>query len=78
MARSVKKGPFIDKGIVKAVEKARNAGTRPPVIKTWSRRSTITQRQTSPSYLRYREYGWSQVGRVRPHADLQGTLWNEG
>ena len=25
MARSVKKGPFIDKGIVKAVEKARNA-----------------------------------------------------
>ena len=42
MARSVKKGPFIDKGIVKAVEKARAGGQRPPVIKTWSRRSTIT------------------------------------
>ena len=42
MARSVKKGPFIDKGIVKAVEKARSGGQRPPVIKTWSRRSTIT------------------------------------
>ena len=42
MARSVKKGPFIDKGIVKAVEKARAGGSRPPVIKTWSRRSTIT------------------------------------
>ena len=41
MARSVKKGPFIDKGIVKAVEKARAGGQRPPVIKTWSRRSTI-------------------------------------
>ena len=41
MARSVKKGPFIDKGIVKAVEKARSGGQRPPVIKTWSRRSTI-------------------------------------
>ena len=42
MARSVKKGPFIDKGITKAVEKARAGGQRPPVIKTWSRRSTIT------------------------------------
>ena len=42
MARSVKKGPFIDKGVVKAVEKARAGGSRPPVIKTWSRRSTIT------------------------------------
>ena len=42
MARSVKKGPFIDKGITKAVEKARAGSQRPPVIKTWSRRSTIT------------------------------------
>ena len=42
MARSVKKGPFIDKGVVKAVEKARAGSARPPVIKTWSRRSTIT------------------------------------
>jgi small subunit ribosomal protein S19 len=42
MARSVKKGPFIDKGIMKAVEKARSSAQRPPVIKTWSRRSTIT------------------------------------
>ena len=42
MARSVKKGPYIDKGITKAVERARSGGQRPPVIKTWSRRSTIT------------------------------------
>ena len=42
MARSVKKGPFIDKGIQKVVERARVGGQRPPVIKTWSRRSTIT------------------------------------
>ena len=42
MARSVKKGPFIDKGITKAVERVRAGGQRPPVIKTWSRRSTIT------------------------------------
>ena len=42
MARSVKKGPFIDKSIQKVVERARAGGQRPPVIKTWSRRSTIT------------------------------------
>jgi small subunit ribosomal protein S19 len=42
MARSVKKGPFIDGSILKAVERTRAGGQRPPVIKTWSRRSTIT------------------------------------
>jgi small subunit ribosomal protein S19 len=42
MARSVKKGPFIDKSIEKAVERVRSGGQRPPVIKTWSRRSTIS------------------------------------
>jgi small subunit ribosomal protein S19 len=42
MARSVKKGPFIDKSILRVVEKVRAGGQRPPVIKTWSRRSTIT------------------------------------
>jgi small subunit ribosomal protein S19 len=42
MARSVKKGPFIDKSILKAVERIRMGAARPPAIKTWSRRSTIT------------------------------------
>jgi len=42
MARSVKKGPFIDVSVLKAVERVRAGGNRPPVIKTWSRRSTIT------------------------------------
>ncbi len=42
MARSVKKGPYIDKSIQKAVERIREGGARPPAIKTWSRRSTIT------------------------------------
>jgi len=42
MARSIKKGPFIDKGIRKVVERIRASSQRPPVIKTWSRRSTIT------------------------------------
>lgn len=42
MPRSVKKGPWIDKGIRKAVERIRAGSQRPQVIRTWSRRSTIT------------------------------------
>jgi small subunit ribosomal protein S19 len=40
MARSVKKGPFIDDCLLKKVEKL-NAENKKTVIKTWSRRSTI-------------------------------------
>ncbi len=40
MARSLKKGPFVDKSLMKKVEKA-NASAKKEVIKTWSRRSTI-------------------------------------
>ena len=40
MARSVWKGPFIEKSLLKKVEAARSAGKN-TVIKTWSRRSTI-------------------------------------
>lgn len=40
MARSVWKGPFIEKSLLGKVEKARK-GELKGVIKTWSRRSTI-------------------------------------
>jgi len=40
MARSVKKGPFIDAHLQKKVEAASAAKDKRP-IKTWSRRSTI-------------------------------------
>jgi small subunit ribosomal protein S19 len=40
MARSVKKGPFVDGYLLKKAEVARESGRR-DVIKTWSRRSTI-------------------------------------
>ena len=42
MSRSVKKGPFIDRHLEKKVEEIRGGNARPPAIKTWSRRSTIT------------------------------------
>jgi small subunit ribosomal protein S19 len=40
MARSIKKGPFIDEHLKKKVD-ALNAESKKQVIKTWSRRSTI-------------------------------------
>ena len=40
MARSVKKGPFVDLHLVKKVEAVRATSDKRPV-KTWSRRSTV-------------------------------------
>jgi len=40
MARSVKKGPFVDQHLLAKVMKAQDGGGH-GVIKTWSRRSTI-------------------------------------
>jgi small subunit ribosomal protein S19 len=40
MARSVKKGPFVDHHLMAKVDKARGGNDKRP-IKTWSRRSTI-------------------------------------
>jgi len=41
MPRSLKKGPFIDGSLMKKIEKMNRSGDR-QVIKTWSRRSTIS------------------------------------
>ncbi|MBM2803076.1 MAG: ribosomal protein, partial [Deltaproteobacteria bacterium] len=41
MARSVKKGPFIDEHLSKKVA-AMNESRQRQVIRTWSRRSTVT------------------------------------
>jgi len=40
MARSLKKGPFIDKSLEKKINALNESGQK-QVIKTWSRRSTI-------------------------------------
>jgi len=40
MARSLKKGPFIDHNVDKKVESMNQSGKK-SVIKTWARRSTI-------------------------------------
>lgn len=40
MARSIRKGPFVDHHLQKKVEEAVQANSKKP-IKTWSRRSTV-------------------------------------
>lgn len=40
MARSIKKGPYVDEKLLKKVERLNDSGAKRP-IKTWSRRSMI-------------------------------------
>jgi small subunit ribosomal protein S19 len=41
VARSIKKGPYVDERLLEKVRKVEASGSK-VVIKTWSRRSTIT------------------------------------
>ncbi|MBN1981369.1 MAG: 30S ribosomal protein S19 [Chitinivibrionales bacterium] len=40
MARSIKKGPFVDDHLIKKIDDMNKSGVK-KVIKTWSRRSTV-------------------------------------
>lgn len=40
MARSIKKGPYVEESLLRKIEVEGGAGTK-KVVKTWSRRSTI-------------------------------------
>jgi small subunit ribosomal protein S19 len=41
MARSLKKGPYVEQHLLEKIDKINETGSKKP-IKTWSRRSTIT------------------------------------
>ena len=47
MARSIKKGPYVDPKLLKKIKQISGSGKK-QVIKTWSRRSTI-----SPDFVGY-------------------------
>ena len=49
MARSIKKGPFVDDYLMKKVETARETGDK-KIIKTWSRRSTVVPEFVSMTF----------------------------
>jgi small subunit ribosomal protein S19 len=40
MSRSLKKGPYVDEGLLKKVERQHRSGSREP-LKTWSRDCTV-------------------------------------
>jgi len=49
MPRSLKKGPFVDGHLMRKVNRAKDSGDR-SVIKTWSRRSTITPEMVGTTF----------------------------
>ncbi|MEE9312845.1 MAG: 30S ribosomal protein S19 [Planctomycetota bacterium] len=51
MARSLKKGPFVDPKLMKKVLKAKDAGGARAEIKTWSRASTIIPDMVNMTFL---------------------------
>ncbi len=82
MARSVKKGPFIDEHVFKKSVKAKESGDNKP-IKTWSRRSTILPemigltftvhngRQFVPVYVSENHVGY-KLGEFAPTRTFKG------
>lgn len=83
MARSLKKGPFIDDHLIKKVEKAKTEGNNKKPIKTWSRRSTILPdmigmtfnvhngRQFVPVYVTENHVGY-KLGEFAPTRTFKG------
>ena len=49
MARSIKKGPFVDAHLLRKVEALANSGEK-RIVRTWSRRSTITPEMVSQTF----------------------------
>ena len=82
MARSVKKGPFVDDHLMKKVEAAKASGDKKP-IKTWSRRSMVLPemvgltlnvhngRQFVPVYVTENHIGY-KLGEFAPTRTFKG------
>ncbi len=66
MARSLKKGPFVDAHLSKKVDEQNEKNTK-TVIKTWSRRSTIT-----PSMIGHK------LGEFAPTRTFKGHVKSDG
>jgi len=82
MARSVKKGPFVDDHLMKKVMTAKESGDKKP-IKTWSRRSMVLPefvgltvnvhngRQFVPVYVTENHIGY-KLGEFAPTRTFKG------
>ena len=84
MSRSIKKGPYVEKALMKRIVEMNKAGNK-TVVKTWSRSSTIFPdfvghtiavhdgRKHVPVYVDG-GHGGSQAGRVRSHPHVPRPL----
>ena len=66
MARSLKKGPFVDAHLMKKVEALNESGKK-EVIKTWSRRSTIF-----PQFIEHTFAVYNKLGEFAPTRTFHG------
>lgn len=69
MARSIKKGPFVDEKLMEKVKKGDGA-----VIKTWSRRSTIVPEMIGVVFA---VHNGKEFITVRPNEDMVGHKLGE-
>ncbi len=69
MARSIKKGPFVDEKLMEKVKKGGGA-----VIKTWSRRSTIVPEMIGVVFA---VHNGKEFITVRPNEDMVGHKLGE-
>ena len=56
MARSIKKGPFVDYHLIEKIERMNESGKKAP-IKTWSRRSMVIPDFVGHTFHVYERYG---------------------
>ena len=81
MGRSLKKGPFVNAKLLKAIEEM-NAANEKKVIKTWSRPSTIFPQMVghtiavhdgkkARSCIHHRRHGRTQTWRICSYKKLQ-------
>ena len=69
MARSIKKGPFVDEKLMEKVKKGGGA-----VIKTWSRRSTIVPEMIGVVFA---VHNGKEFITVKPNEDMVGRKLGE-
>ena len=76
MARSLKKGPFVDQKLILKVEKNVDSGKK-TVIKTWSRRSVIIPEFVGHTFAVHNGNKFIPVFVLECTLGIESRLWNQ-